>query len=367
MKSYIVMSLQVVLVMLLLSPRAVSGEEAEVITEVQEKLISISEEEKAVLETLYNMEQEISELEREEERASSQVESYKQEIEVTEGLIKEEEYAYALNRDVLKEILVTYQKMGPGTFLEILLDSDSIVTFLRRLNTLRDLTRNTGELMVLLDESKAKLAKEKELLSGKLRLIVEEQDRLSKLLAERLKLREEQETYLATLEDQRGTYEEYLKEIKSAWDELKPVFIQATSQFSLLVEEGSLPPEALEVSLTLSHIKGTIKEEAFNDVIMTNSDLPEMKFKFLEGEIELSIAKKNLVLIGNFIVEEDNDLKFEATEGSFYGLPLEQGSIDELFDEGYLVLKLRPLIGDSKVDSVKSLEGSIELLIKPEF
>lgn len=366
MKRFFARVLQVVLVILFLSPRVVSGE-AEVITEVQEKLISISEEEKAVLETLFNMEQEISGLEREEEHASNQVESYKQEIKVIEGMIKQEEDDYALNHDILKEILVTYQKMGPGTFLEILLDSDSIVTFLRRLNTLRDLTHNTGELMVLLDESKAKLAKENELLSEKLLLIVAEQDRLSKLLAERLKLKEEQETYLATLEDQRGTYEEYLEEIKSAWDELKPVFVQATSQFSLLIEEGNLPPDALEVSLTLSHIKGTIKEEAFNDVIITNTELPEMKFSFLEGEIELSIAKKNLVLVGNFIVEQDNDLKFEATVGSFYGLPLEQGSIEELFDEGYLVLRLKPLIGDSKVESVKSLKGSIELLIKPEF
>lgn len=365
-RALFVRSLQILLVMLLLTPQTVSGE-AGVFTDTREKLNNITEEEKEVLETLYTMEQEISELEKEAESVSSQIEDFKDEINALEAEIQKDEEDYAKNRDVLKEILQSYQRLGPGTFLEILLDSDSLVTFIRRVNTLRDLTRNTGELMVSLDESKVKLAKEKGDLTQKLVLLEDQQKHLKGLLDSKMALKDEKEDYLTSLEDQRTYYEDFLTEVKVAWEELKPIFTEATNDFSDLVEEGNLPPEALDISFTLVNIKGTIKEEAFNDVIIQHAELPEMVFKFHLGKIELRIPKKNLVLMGNFIVEEDHIMKFVADEGSFYELPLEKGSIEELFEKGYLILNIESLIGDSKLEAVEAQEGSIDLLIKPNL
>lgn len=358
--------LAIFIIIFLLPPRTVSGE-AEIFIDTQEKLDTITEAEKEVLGTLYSMEQDIQGLSREAEIVSNQIEVYKEEIQALEIEIQKEEDAYANNRDVLKEILQSYQRMGPGTFLEILLDSDSLITFMRRVNTLRDLTRNTGELMDTLDESKAKLAKEKEALLHKLSLLEEEQKQLQTILNSKMKLKDEKEIYLASLQEDRIYYEGFLKDITTAWEEIKPIFTEAAHEFSRLVEEGSLPPDALAVSFTALNIKGTIKEEAFNEVIMKNPQLPEMLFEFETGKIKLSVPKKSLVLFGNFIIEEVNTLKFVADEGSFYDMPLEKGSIEELFEEGYLVLMLKPLIGNSKIDTVQSNDGTLDLLINPDL
>ncbi len=354
------------LVLLLLPPKMVSGE-AEIIQETKEILIGISEEEKAVLEILYSMEQEISALERESDQVSEVIENYQGEIKGLETEIQKEETSYANNRDVLKEVLKSYQRLGPGNFLEILLDSDSIATFLRRVNTLRDLTRNTGELMVKLDESKAKLVKEKAALAEKLLLQEEQQKQLQELLAAKVTVKKEKEAYLASLELDRTQYEDFLEEITLAWQEVKPVFVGATHEFSRLVEEGSLPPEALEIGFSGTNIKGTIKETSFNEVIVNHPELPKMVFKFEEGKIELSVPTMQLSLRGNFEVEGVNTLKYVADEGAFYEMTLSKDSLEELFEEGYLVLALEPLIGNSIVEGVESKEGQLELFIKPDL
>lgn len=341
--------------------------QADIFIETQEKLDAISDEERVILEKLYAMEQEIREIQGKEVAVSDEIEGIRDEVKGLEASILKEEKSYDKNRDVLKEALKSYQRMGPASFLEILLDADSLGGFLKRLGAIRDLSRNTEELMASLDESRRQLEIQKAGLNEKLSSLEDQQAQLKDLLAEITRVKNEQEVYLASLEGKRQTYEDALGEINRAWDELKPIFTVATSEFTRLAEEGNLPPKAVQMTNVRFHVKATIKEEDFNKIILENVNLPLVKFEFYEGRIKLRIPELRLVLFGNFKVEEVNTLKFFVEEGSFYELPLEKASMDELFEKGDLLLKLETLIGKSKVETVKPEEGQLVLIVRPRI
>jgi hypothetical protein len=89
-----------------------------------------------------------------------------------------------------------------------------------------------------------------------------------------------------------------------------------------------------------------------------------MLFAFHPGLVEISLPEKNLVLSGTFIILEGHTLKFQPKEGSFYGMPLEPGAIEELFSEGDLLLNLEPLLAGNSVNALEVKEGYLELINK---
>ena len=110
-------------------------------------------------------------------------------------------------------------------------------------------------------------------------------------------------------------------------------------------------------------IKGIIEERTFNEIIRSQKDLPQMKFKFSDNKIRMEVPDKSLIIEGRFIVEEEQILRFEGEGGSFHGMLLEKGTIQNLFEEGDFILDLRPLIGKTLIKSVEIYDGYVELLV----
>lgn len=345
----------------------VSADETEPFSNIQEKLAGVSEEERATLQNLFTLTQEIDTLEIEEAETTQEIDTLKQEVLQFEAAIASEESAYEKNRDALKQVLKSYQRMGPGSYLEIILNSDSLGMLLRRLNTLRDLTRNTGSLMAALEENKKKLSSEKATLTDKLALMEQKQLQLKTAIADKLKLKEDKETFLESLKEDKTHFEELLNTTQQAWSELKAFFPEAAKEFSRIIDEGSLPSSALEMSFSFFEISGSLSERTLNDIIKGNSLLSEMNFKFCPDEIQIEVPKANLVLSGSFVVIDGHTLKLEIDKGSFYEMPLEAGSIEELFREGNIVLELKPLLGDNILHSVEMGDGYLKLHITPAY
>jgi peptidoglycan hydrolase CwlO-like protein len=365
-KAILVFGLTISLVLALFCTSIVA-EQVEPPSPNQEGLLDISEEEKQILQSLFTLTQEIQVLENEEKKAAGELEVARTELAVLESLIAIEEEDYGKKQEALKRFLKIYQKMGPGSYLEIIMDSDNLSTLLRRLNTLRDLTRNTGKLLEQLDERKVSLSSKKVKLAETLVMIKERQEHSKEALAEKLKLKEEKETYLASLKDQSLLYQEYLKSLEKMIAELKPLLQQAGKEFSSIITDGSLSRDALKLSISLFNVKGTMEEKTFNNMISKQPSLSEMVFTFHNDEIEIGIPNKKLILFGSFVINEVNTLSFQAEKGSFYGMPLEPGYIEELLNEGELTLDLKPLLGKNTLQSIKLREGYIELNIKPSL
>ena len=340
---------------------------AETIQEIESRLESISEEEKAVLEELYSLQQEINGLRRESEGIQSEIENLNIEIEDKEKAIAAEELSYNANREALKQVLVSYQRGGPGTFIEILLNSENLSGFLSRINILRELMHGTDDLLNRLEESKAVLVSEKENLDRLLEEANEKNIRLAESIDKGIQKEEELKSYLASLADEKEHYMEQLAGVQRIWEELKPVFAEAAGEFSRIIEEGNLPADAIEISFDFFSVKGSISEDTINQIIAQNPVVSKMVFKFTEDSAEVSIPEKGLSVGGIFVVEDSHTLKFEAQEGTFFGLPLNKGTLDELFEQGALALNLETVLGRNTLDSVKISDGFIELEIIPVF
>lgn len=330
--------------------------------EIKEKLSGISEEEKEILQNLFTLSQEIELMELEEKMLSSDVEKMNGEIKAMEKAISEGEQSFDKKRESLKQVLRSYQRMGPGSFLEIILESDSLGTFLQRVNTVRDLTRNTGELLSELESSGEKLKADKAALSDSLRKLEEKQKQAKEALEKKLELRKEQEEYLASLKGERLYYQEHLNNIEKVWNEIKPLFAKAAGEFSRIIKEGNIPSEALKVSFSLTEARGAIADSVINKVVEEQSTLPAMIFSFHPGSVEIDLPEKYLTLSGTFVIVDGHTLKFQAQSGSFYGMPLEPGAIRELFGDGELVLDIEPLLAGNKINDLELKEDYLELI-----
>lgn len=356
-------ALIIVLVVMNLCSGVVNSQ-ADPFLEIKEKLDGISVEEMEILQNLFILAQEIELLEVEEKKLAQEIEVLNKEIRDLEDTIAEGELAYARKKESLKQVLRSYQRMGPGSFLEIVLESDSLSTFLQRVNILRDLTRNTGELLEQLEESGEKLSKEKAGLSEKLSLAEENQKQSKETLAKKTELKSEKEAYLASLKGKREYYQEHLANIESVWGELKLLFTEAAKEFSRIIAEESLPADALKLTISFLEIRGAIEDKVINKVVSEHSNLPQMVFTFHTDEVEISLPEKNLILSGTFIIQGGHTLKFQAEKGSFYGMPLEPGILEELFSKGDLILDIEPLLAGNSVHSLKVKEGYLELIHK---
>lgn len=359
----VVFSIAIAIIFADISVGAINGN-ADPFTEIKDRLSGITEKERAMLQDLFTLTQEIELMEAEEKKLSKEITKINLEISKMEVEISKGELAYDKKQESLKRVLQSYQRMGPGSFLEILLDSDNLGTFLQRLNILRDLTRNTGVLLDQLEESSEMLSQVKAELSEKLVLLEEKQRQSIEAMAGKTKLKLELEEYLASLKGEREYYEKYLTDIERTWEELKPVFSKAAQEFSRIIREGSLPADALRITFSLFEVRGAIDDKVINDVVAEQSDITNIVFAFHPGRVEISMPDKYLILSGTFEILEGHILKFRAKEGSFYGMPLEPGSMEELFSEGDLLLDIKPQLAGNSVHALEIKEGYIELISK---
>ncbi len=332
-------------------------------SQVQAKLVGISEEEKEILVNLFTMTKEIEELERMEEEINRDITNIENEIKKIEGDIYEEEIIYKEKKDLLKQVLRNYQKKGPGSFLEIVLDSENLSEMLGRINILRDFSRNTKALLDTLQISKEMLYAQKNDVSEKLIQMEEKKSNLKESINSKKQFRDEKERFLVSLNEERSYYEEYLSELQKSWDELKPLFTSVTEEISQIVEEGNLPSDALEISFSLLGMTGSINEKSFNHFIAQHTNITKMLFSFHTEKVEIEIPEKNFVVSGKFLLLDDYRIKFEVEEGIFNEVPLDKKIINELFQEEGMVWNLKKIIGSNKLRSIEIKEGYLELKI----
>ncbi|NLW39512.1 MAG: hypothetical protein GXY96_01090 [Tissierellia bacterium] len=334
------------------------------IEEIEEKIFHISEEEREILELLFDQMQEIERLEREKEKILVEIDEKKDEIEGLEERIERETKNYEDKLDILKEVLRSYQRMGPISYIQIILDAENITSLLRRVNTLRDLTKNTGELLDSIHKLRDELIGQKMNLDEKLSLLEERERDLIKTIEEAEIRVGELEAHLASLQEDREYYEERLNTIMEMLDDVAILIQDATKEFTHIIREGDFKEEELDLTITSQGIKALIHEDTFNRIIQSNENLPPMTIHFHPQFIEMEFPEENLSLRGSFIILDEQTLQIQIEEGSFYGFILREGTIDKFFEEGHFILDIRPIIGKNAVKSIELKEGYVELRVE---
>jgi len=352
-------------------PKHVSGDVKQ-ITEAEEKLENISNEEKAVLEELFFISQHIDEMEREEKQISNDMESIRNEIGVIEKSIAKKQKEYDGQLEILERFLVLYQRSGPATYLEFLLKAQNLTEFLKSIHMIKDISKNVNDLLASLEEHKLVLEQEKTRLDESLNKLEVKQTELQMNLAKQRSLRKEQEDYLASLKMDKAFYEEQLRNLENLWDANKMLFAEIVGEITRIAGEGYFTMEDMNIMFSFTGIKGFIYDDTFNQVLNAHSALAETVFTFKPDQIIIAVPDYHLVLSGAFALTGESTMEFIPKEGYFYDMALEQSSLDELFQNGSLIIDFKAIAGemvtiDFTVKKVESQDGLLAFEIKPQF
>ncbi|NLP33577.1 MAG: hypothetical protein GX359_00040 [Clostridiales bacterium] len=352
-------------------PKIASGDIKQ-ITEAEDKLENISNEEKAVLEELFFISQHIDEMEIEEEQISMDMERIQAEIGDIENTIVEKQKEYDEQLVLLERFLVLYQRSGPATYIEFLLKAENLTEFLKSMNIIKDISKNVGELLASLEEYKELLEQEKARLDEKLLSLEAKKTELQINLEKQRALRQEQEDYLASLKVDKAFYEEQLSNLEQLWDANKMLFSEIVDEITRIVGEGYFTMEDLNIMFSFTGIKGHISDDTFNQVLNRHSDLTETIFTFQPGKIIIEIPENHMIIGGSFILAGESTIEFIPEEGRFYDMELEQSSLDELFRNSPLTIDFKAIAGEMvifnfAVENVESQEGSLAFEIKLQF
>lgn len=335
----------VLLVTMIFNSLEVTGE-VKPIEEANQQLEGITREEEETLDRLFILTQEIEEMERQEARLSQEIASLIIHIDELDKSIAIEEKNYGLHLDIMEQVLISYQRGGPASYLDILLKAENLTSFIKSLNLIKDITRNTGELLASIEESKKFLEENRQNLYDSKAILDIRQEELMGSIANKKSLLMEQEAYLESLSEEREKYQQHLDNLKLMWDNLKNLFSHVVDEFSRIIAEGHFTMEDLNLKFGLFSVKGSIHEDTFNRIINENSLLTEMVFSFQKDRVVVEVPDNNLVLYGHFVLEANTSLRFVPEGGSFYSMSLEIESINELFRNGPMLIDFEKVAGD---------------------
>lgn len=359
-KLSILLCLILILSIIITSIPSVNAVEEEI--DFDEKLFSISEEEKRIVEELFIQLQEIEGLERDYIAISEDIEELRMDASDIEKRIQNEEQRYNSNLDILEEVFRSYQRMGPASYLEIILESNNISDFLRRINVIKDLAKNTGNLLASIDETKAILVEEKQKLDEKLSLIEQIQRSLKETLNQKNYLVKEQEEYLRSLEADREYYEMYLNSLADMMVKLEDLFDVLRAELPGIISNSNVSLEALNPKLSFQGVKLTISEDLFNQFLGNHEGLPAMKFEFDSKNIIMTIGEYNIRLIGDFSIYKNYSIEFIIHQVRFHDFVLEEKTVKDLIGDS-IIFDFESVLNGGSINDVKIIENSMELTV----
>lgn len=342
-----------------------SNEES--VSEVQNSIVELSDEEKKILEELFLVLQDIMEMEEREKSIILAMESLKINITDIEDRIKDETIKYESNLNIMEEVLKSYQRNGSTSFLELVLSSDSLGTLLKRINAIRDISRNTENLLNTIEEGKEKLVEEKKNLNSTLEDYEIRQKELKDALDKKFALKDDLERRLSSLKEEQSKYEDYLRRLEMSFHEIKPIFSETINTFVKMIEDGNLPEDVMDISISLPNIKGVIYEDKLRNILKAYKFPADFDLIFTKERIELYMPELNLYMAGTFEIVDPHTIKLKVVDGKYMGLTLEQASIEELFKNGYLIMNFKSLLDKNKIKSIEIKDKSLELYITPVF
>ena len=341
--------------------------QTDIVSNTQKNLEEISNEEKAVLEELFFLSQEIDEMNRKAEELSKESEFIAMEIKVMEADILKRQENYNIQLEILEKVLVSYQKNGMTSYLETLLSAQNLTDFLKRLNVIQELSRNTGEMLNSMEEEKAALITEREKLISNKTLLEKNRAELNNAITQKMKLKQDQEDYLNSLSEEKEHYRDQLNKLDQSWSEVKDLFSNIAIEFSRVFNESDLSIDDFNLEIAFLSVKGSISDNRMNGIIEKDKKLPKMIFDIRPEVIQIEIPDKHLLLSGTIAIESGSAIRFNVTDGTFYEMKLEKPSIEELFRDGYLVIDFKELIGDITLKQVNMKDGFIEFKVSPFF
>ncbi len=329
----------------------------------QTKLTQITEEEQAIIESLFVLSSEIEMLNTEILKLGEGITKIKSDINEKERAIAVQENTYETLKDNLGEVLRIQQRSGVASSLEIILGAKNLKDLVNRINLLRDLSKNVDNLMNETEAVRLQLVRERESLGTLLTDMENQEVKLAQTAVDKNIAKLELESYLEGLASEKEHFQAYLDSIELLWAGLKPLFADTIQSFTEMIEKGDLPEDTVEVTLSLFNTRGTIKEDKFNAILDKRENLPELTFDFKTDGVTLSFPSYEVELNGYFELLDSQTIQYIVTGGVFYKLPMSESALKDLFSAGDLVFNLKAILGKNTIKKITNFEDRLELQI----
>jgi|GEM_PF-443757 len=343
--------------------RATAQPHAPVAQETLEAIENLNAEELTLLSELFETASQIDQLDAEMAVIQNDIKTLGGQIEEKQFQINESAQAYGTVRDTLGGILKSQQRAGAASNLEIILNATSLKDLLRRLNLLRELSRKTDGLMQETQAARLRLEEEKAALSV---LFAAQKAKEAELTATLQSLAEAQttlESQLQALASDRAFYEANLNRLDQSWSAFKPVFTEAVTALSEMLESGDVPAGTVELEFSPSGVKGRITEGKFNAAVSQRQDLPELRFDFTPNGVLMTFVKDQAELQGHFEIVDERLLAFKVESGTYQGVSMSIAALEDLVSRGTLTFDLSGTLGKSTLRRIVHEDGAIALTI----
>lgn len=343
------------------------SEKIDSISEIEKEMTTLNNEELKMLDELFQLKQNIVELEKESSLLAKDIEGLNKEVHTLQVNIDELDIKYSDNLSIMESFLQNYQKKGPLNTLQLILSSENLNMMLSRLNSIRELSKGVSTLLESLEKDKETLASKK--LSREETLLAIKNRQAELLVSKKNKeiAVENLEARLASLKEDRSKYENYLADIDISWKKTKPEFTKTISSVSQIVEAGDLPNELVDLKYGLAGITAKIYDNEFNKALNNKDLTSRVEIKFNKDNMTLNLPDLNIYLSGNLELIDDTTLQFNIIEGKYLDLTLGEASIESLFDSNYLKFNFKKILVGTTIRSLKRNNGNIELLLNTIF
>ncbi|NLC76742.1 MAG: hypothetical protein GX750_03875 [Clostridia bacterium] len=334
---------------------------------IEAELSWLSLKEDEVFQELFSLSMTLDSLEREAETLARETVQIAGDLGQLDHNIRLQEQRHQRTVEGLEQVLKTYQKTGPASYLEILLEARDLKDFIRRVSFLQELAKNTRQLLQSIEEIKTELAGERERYHEKLAELTAKQEQVENARRKAVQVRKQMEEYLSALAQEREYYQEQLQGMQQTWGQLQPFFAKTLQELAEIIEWDRIPLDAMKTRVSLRGIHGSLAEDTFNEIIEEYPELAGVVFRFSPGQASLVLPESRLVLDGVFVIVDQTAIMFQVTKGTFYGFPLDKDSMNQLLQNNELVIDFKPLVGNNLLRSIEIREKEVELLITPFF
>ena len=278
-----------------------------------------------------------------------------------EGALEETEARYREARAKTGTALRWLHRMGPTSYLEVLLGASSLRDFLVRVNLVSSAAR--GALRVL-----AEVQEEKRLFASTRADLDEARARLNALEGERSALATAGKDYQRGKEDLQASlgpraplvFAE-MERLQGVWNsQAEPYLVRLPERLSALLEKGIMP-EGVTITPSLFSVRVKIPESGLNAVLAEEATLKDAAFEFEPGGTRFKIPSLELALHGDLSVTPQGVLAFSVSRVEFSGLTIRSDPV--LKSLSNLSLDLGPSLQGMVPRSLSVGQGFIEMTV----
>lgn len=346
-----------------LSPLTVAEEGIGGLTDIQDLLAELDSDQLAILSELFSISRDIEEAHVRLEALTLAAAELRQSVPRLERELEVAQERHLQASEAAASAVRLLQRLGPASYLDIILGASSLKDFLGRLAVTLSAVRGLSTALARVRAEHGTVSAAAATLYGRIADI--EAAQLSELrgIEELERVAAHLEQSLTDLGDHRAFYEQRLETLEQTWcEQARPVVDRMIAAFSRLLETETMPEARVVFSLTGLKLIAPIS--GLNAVMDRTPEVSGSRFRIEDDRLWLDIPAAHLSMTGDFAVQPPSGLAFQINQVTFTGIRIAEESIELLFPGRVLLADLTPALTGFRLHEVRLKGDELEFSLR---